>query len=371
MFTKVLMVTFEFGEAVAGGIGTCLNGLYPELGKLIELHVCRLWWNASRECFSAEFFSGDLNANRSESHFLESIPNYVTQKKIHNLHVHHGSPQIVEVIESLFATAPNINLVYTCHSIFKHEQRIRDIPSEWLQAEDYILKNAQVIHLLNARSVNWLHEHHPELMGKKREVIIPNGYDTALLDYHWLKPSSPTITCLSRWAPGKGIEHLLQARSMVLKLNPNVIFQVGGRDSGAWGDHVQRYMAKLDELLLEDGVATCVHPWMTVHESRALLARSSVVVVPSELEYCPYSFIEPAVIGVPIIASDLPVISDFVAQLNSIKVFPVGSSRRLAETIVEILENPLADKQAANLQHHMLSNYAWSELAPKYLELYQ
>lgn len=369
---SVLHVTFEFGLTVFGGIGACLNGLYPVVSKAVDTHVCRLVWSSVENRFGCEFFSGGTTIpKQSEGHFIDAIERYIALNRISHLHVHHGSKEIAELLLYLCDRPKRPTYIYTCHSIFSFEQNVRDIPAEWISYESVMIGLVDVIHLLNESSRSWFQLCYPSQVASKSVRIIPNGYDERLKSLRWRPPDSPVITCLSRWAPGKGIEHFLQARHFLLKADPSFKFYVGGRDPNAYGDHVQRYVEKINKILAEAPENTELLPWAPLEEAWSVLASSSVVVVPSEIEYCPFSFIEPAIIGVPIVASDLPTVNELVGGRTLHAKYSVGDVDGLAKELLEVVFRPeVASSNARSLRQVMLKQYSWQSLVPQYLSLY-
>src|SRR5207237_703489 len=74
-------------------------------------------------------------------------------------------------------------------------------------------------------------------------------------------------------------------------------------------------------------------------ELLARLRRASVVVVPSFMESCPYSLIEAMAFGKPIVASNVPGVTDMVSDGKSALLVPPGDPHALAGALQRILSD--------------------------------
>ena len=74
-------------------------------------------------------------------------------------------------------------------------------------------------------------------------------------------------------------------------------------------------------------------------ELLARLRRASVVVVPSFMESCPYSLIEAMALGKPIVASNVPGVTDMVSDGESALLVPPGDPHALAGALQRILSD--------------------------------
>jgi len=74
-------------------------------------------------------------------------------------------------------------------------------------------------------------------------------------------------------------------------------------------------------------------------ELLARLRRASVVVVPSFMESCPYSLIEAMALGKPIVASNVPGVTDMVSDGVSALLVPPGDPHALAGALQRILSD--------------------------------
>src|SRR5438046_2301243 len=78
------------------------------------------------------------------------------------------------------------------------------------------------------------------------------------------------------------------------------------------------------------------NPWDAVG---GRLRVASVVVVPSFMESCPYSLIEAMALGKPIVASNVPGVTDMVSDGESALLVPPGDPHALAGALQRILSD--------------------------------
>src|SRR5690606_4015821 len=98
------------------------------LKKLVEVYVARLYWNYSGNFFSCELYSPEGKKIISDSHYIDYINDFISFNEITHLHIHHASERMADVVDSV-SNNKKINpvIVYSCHSIFKYEEKIRKI----------------------------------------------------------------------------------------------------------------------------------------------------------------------------------------------------------------------------------------------------
>jgi glycosyltransferase involved in cell wall biosynthesis len=182
-------------------------------------------------------------------------------------------------------------------------------------------------------------------MGKawKREVDwAPNMADMALfqnqpavLDAPWLKPGQRAILFVGRLSASKGIYDLFEAIPHVVARNPGVRFVlVGVAETDAMEPVVRsaaerlgvtRYIEFLGSL---DGRAKGV----------AFLS-SHMLVVPSWTEAFPLVIPEAMAAGLPIVATRVGAIADFVIDGEDGFLVPVRDARALADRLCRLLED--------------------------------
>src|SRR5690606_36936167 len=109
-------------------------------------------------------------------HYIDYINDFISFNEITHLHIHHASERMADVVDSV-SNNKKINpvIVYSCHSIFKYEEKIRKIPQSWIKEERRIIEKCNVIHVLNNASLKWLKSAYFDAVKEKVIHVIPNG----------------------------------------------------------------------------------------------------------------------------------------------------------------------------------------------------
>lgn len=139
-----------------------------------------------------------------------------------------------------------------------------------------------------------------------------------------------------------------------------------GRDSYEKGiDILKQIEPKLDAK-----VVYCINvEW---EKAMYILKSSDVVVVPSRIDNIPNVIKESFFLKIPVIATDIPGISEIVTNdINGILV-PPEDPERLANAINELLKDKKKSAELAQKGFEfIMKNMTWDVLLPKYIEFYE
>ncbi len=139
-----------------------------------------------------------------------------------------------------------------------------------------------------------------------------------------------------------------------------------GRDSYEKGiDILKQIEPKLDAK-----VVYCINvEW---EKAMYILKSSDVVVVPSRIDNIPNVIKESFFLKIPVIATDIPGISEIVTNdINGILV-PPEDPERLANAINELLKDKKKSVELAQKGFEfIMKNMTWDVLLPKYIEFYE
>lgn len=303
MTEKVLIITFECGEIVHGGIGTSLNNLSKSFDSKIHCSFARLEWDNTKNYFILNYISASKQIIKLNGSFSESI-RYLNRMGYRRFHFHHVSKAVLEIIKILKTDKDNI-IYYTCHSLFAHDYRVRGFSEADIYEEEEILSSSHCIQVLNKLGLDLLKYNYPSLAAPIH--IIPNRVDTASASKRILYCQKQyKIVCVSRWTKGKGIEKLINAIEFFLKRDSDIVFELVGRPNHFWRREDEEYANKIDSLIDTIGSERIVvRSWINREQLDEIIINSSVALIPSEFEYFPYSFIEPAFLGTPVVANHL------------------------------------------------------------------
>lgn len=376
---KILFVTFEYGNQIAGGIGRVLNGIAPPLQNKVELHVLHI----KDRCDACLITSNNsVKQYLVRFRFRQMFTKIIRNEKYDIVHFFHMSRMIVEMAKIVKENFPETKLVYSCHSLFKHESGIRNNRSQFLEYENTILSLIDHIHLLNQSSLKYYQSAYPLIASELSYSIIPNGIDEELFkkrDFAFEEKLKKflngqdkiKVLYISRWAQGKGLEYLLDAIPKVIAHNSNFQFILAGRKKNSWEYQYKQYQKKINKKLY--ALADFVIPlgWLSDSQRNSLLVMGDIWVMPSLLEYFPYSILEPMIAKIPIISSRIDCVQELLEEDDECLFYEPTNSDQLAERILEIAEDPgLRGRLAEKAYQKAKKYYQWDEIAELYYQMY-
>jgi len=375
--SKVLFVTFEYLENTGGGIGACFNGLVQHLDENTPFDVLLFDWHDTNAYFRWIQYVDGSEKVVHEEHYLDFFDDENHLAQYSHIHILHAGEEPMNIAERVKANGSPQTLIYSCHSLFKYEQHIRKIPEERVSFEGRMLKQVDVIHVLNRTSAGWLEESYPDLYQEKTIITIPNGVDIRdVADEEETSEQADTdtvtIVCMSRWAAGKGIETLIDAAPKIQANRPEVRIIIGGRGGfNEWDEPTNIYIRFLDQKL-EETEATNITAlgWLEKSEVETYLKDATLCVLPSEIEYFPYAFLEPCLQLTPVLCTRLDTIKETFTEGSHFIGFDVGDSDTLAEKLLQALNEPeKSQAMVARAREHICSKYSWASVAQAYTAL--
>lgn len=386
---KVLLISFEFGPHVAGGLGRVINGVTAELRHRVEqLDVFLLQYSVLKLGMTGALYrcSTEQDAQVVESFPFGSAEEHcaalVAREAYDVVHVLSVNASIGKLLAALARHAPSQAVVYSVHNLVKHEAGTRKNPPGFGAFEQAILQRASVVHLLNRATKQDLANAYPELVSRKQLRIIGNGvasesfaqvdegFRTRLAER--LDPRLRTVICSSRWAHGKGLEHFVEAAERLLAAGHELQFVLAGRKLLSWEKEWYAYVWRISRLARRLGERMIVLGWLNERQRNALYRLADVCVMPSQLEYQPYSVLEPAAAGIPLISADLPCVTELFTDGEECLSFRSGDAGSLSATVERWALRPdLGKELAARARMKVLERCDWSQIAAQYLDMYR
>lgn len=163
--------------------------------------------------------------------------------------------------------------------------------------------------------------------------VIYRGRNADLLK-EWIKPitnSEVFIFCITaRLLETKGYKELLKAFARLKKRYPNVLLNIYG--DGILSQWVTSFCA-------ENGLKDCVLQYGNLPDAWQYLYKSNCFVFPSWYEGISGSLIEAAIMGIPIIASDIPMNLEVIETIPNVLVHKLKDESDLEKQMEKMITN--------------------------------
>lgn len=385
---KVLFVVFEFQSRVAGGLGRVINGISPELAKLVDLHVLTVFrhplWLHQLQLF--HFPEGGAAQKRGRA-VLDSPGNFarlvLAQGGYDVVHFFYANEAIMtSKARVLRAGFPQTRLVFSVHNLFKHEHGIRPCQPTFLRAEEQMLGLVDHVHVLNRACLRIFEQTYPEVASTRAVSVIHNGIEersfvvadgafTAKLRER-LPRGARVIACLSRWAPGKGLEHLLDAMAELCAERDDVFLVIAGRKLLSWERGSFAYVRRVDRQIAALSERVIRLGWLGEAQRNSLFALADVAVMPSDLEYFPYGSTEPLHENVPLVQSRLPCLEELLRDGEHCLFFEPRNASDLAAKLRLALRDPEASRRMGAAGGQVVRGLLrWPAIARQYRAMYE
>ena len=172
----------------------------------------------------------------------------------------------------------------------------------------------------------------------------------------------------ARLATEKGVEFLAEALPIILKRFPTArVLFVGPHDNVVGEEEYAQHIKSLIKPLGEHWTFLGI---LTPEEMTAFFTISEVTVLPSINSTESYGLvqIESMMCNTPVVASDIPGVRVPVTSTGMGKVTPAADPEKLANAIIEILENP---KAYSNVNGNLLIQSQPEAVAEAYEKIFE
>jgi len=171
----------------------------------------------------------------------------------------------------------------------------------------------------------------PEI--EERSSTIRNGFDLGQFEPGPVPTVPPRLLCLSRLVPQKRVHWAIQAMRNVVDRYPDARLKIAGE-----GPEQER----LEELVANYGLGNIVEFLGSVPPGSVpgLLEQSTALLMPSSHEGLPIAAIEAALVGRPIIATDVGGLSEVVKHGESGELVPPDDSSSFSDAVLRLLSDP-------------------------------
>lgn len=375
---KLLFVTYEYGDVINGGVGKLVNQLCAELSPRVQqLDILLIKYSHDTPEVVFILYSAEQQRIFSSSTYLGELTTIIEHEQYRAVHFFCPGGEARDILMSLCNREIRPKLIYSCHSIHLYEKDIRLATPEYLDNEACFIKHSDYLHLLNQTSLVWLREAYPIAdLSSDRIKIIANGISLSeeLLTGERKKrrdSSVKTLLCISRWCHGKGLEYLLDAMPFIARVYGDVQLVLAGRREQSWENNGGKYLQMIDKKIAQLGTSVRVYGWVDERQKTQLYTDADLCLVPSEIEYFPYSVLEPAMMGVPIVSNKIATVDELLDGEKGCRMCDVKNPESFAQAVIELLADSRAAEQRADYARDrvgLISN--WDTVAQQYLDFY-
>lgn len=221
--------------------------------------------------------------------------------------------------------------------------------------------------------------------------VIPNGVDGArFADCPLDRPAAgarmgwgarPAVLAVGGIEPRKGSRTLLEAFALVRgRLAPGALLAIAGGETlfdyadyrDAWEDDARRLgLAVHRGPAPPPGADVAVLGPIADADMPALFRAADVFAFPSEREGFGLVVLEAQASGLPVVASDLPVLREFLADGRDCLMVPVGDAAALADGLEAALHDDGLRARIAGGGRATAAGFTWAAAAEAHEELYE
>lgn len=379
---EIALLTLKFSPLLGGDVTHTryLARFLSEQG--IKTHILTIRSEASVNDLSVEYLQVHrlgLPATTTEletmgfKRFLYMISSFLllfrlwSKRGLDLIHAHGWDPALVG---GLFSRIFGVPLVLTVHGIPSPRASISRRIFQFL--EEMLLslcsfKHSRIIALTNSDKSRLIE------LGVAEEAIdvIPNGIDLnefqrvclgEFRDRYQVSDETFLALFVGRLHEQKGVEVLLRAAERLK--GDDVFFVVVGS-----GHKEREYKSLAQELGVENVLFTGE---IGREELLAAFASSDVFVLPSIFEGMPYVVLEAMASGKPVVASDLPGLSEVITEGGNGILFEVGSDKDLAEAILRLKEDRGMTRSMGEASRRLAGDlFDWRKIFRRTIDIYR
>ena len=223
-------------------------------------------------------------------------------------------------------------------------------------------KNARRIFTFSEFSRNLI----VEGLGVESYVRIVNpGVGTDWMSVERSPSISPQLIFWGRMEDEKGVPELIEALGEIKTAHSDIVLHLIGE-----GSQLEIYRKRVDQLGLSNHIV--FHQWMEADDIKKLARTCRVGVFPSHIESFGLAVVEAMAVGLPIVATRVGALPEFVQEGKSGILVRSGDRPQLIKAILEVLANAEKyEKMAGIVKNEIGQKFSWDLTARKILSHYQ
>ena len=193
--------------------------------------------------------------------------------------------------------------------------------------------------------------------------VIHNGINTDLFVPAAKREKTGQLLWIGRFTPGKGVDYLINAFGILLKINPNLRLLLVGK-----GPLKEQIYQLINNLHLEKNIT--IKDFIPNSELPEAYRQSDVFILPSINEGVPRTILEAMSCGIPVVCTKLPQLVDIVNGCGT--MVPLRDPQALARAVSNILfDEELSKKLGQNGRKRAVENFCWNDTVAKTIDLYR
>lgn len=199
-------------------------------------------------------------------------------------------------------------------------------------------------------------------------IFIPNGVDTSVFypifaPENKIKTKMQYILCVSRLAPGKGIEDALVALKIVLATNANIhMFIVG--DGPIKGELLQL----VSKLNINDNITFTGS--LDAQNVAKYYNLAHIFLQTSYFETFSLVLLEACACALPILSTPVGIAPIIISKNKNGYLIPFHNPNELAKKIRLLFQNPILYQSMSNNSLLAIMEYQWSVVAQQFINVY-
>lgn len=196
-------------------------------------------------------------------------------------------------------------------------------------------------------------------------MVVSPGIEPTWFEVKRQAEGSTDLVFWGRMEDQKGISELLRTLKEVAGRIPEVRLHLIGE-----GNMIKSYQKQAKNLGVLDRVN--FHGWMEVDAIQQFIAKCAVGVFPSRIESFGLSMAEAMGAGLPIIATRVGALPEFIEDGVTGTLVPPGNIPALYRSILEKLENPGRAQTLADAGRELVrQRFSWDQSARIMTDIYQ
>ncbi|MDX2038070.1 MAG: glycosyltransferase [Isosphaeraceae bacterium] len=290
-----------------------------------------------------------------QPHYFFKLAQLLRRWKVDVIHTHDNGPMFYGAVAARMSGVP----------VVVHTRHHGKLP--WVSARQVKIASvvSRMVDSVCGVSKDSLREGILEGIPKSRLKTVWNGIDTTRFHFDPERLGRPgplvSVACLR---PDKNTESLIQATAKIIRQDPTFVLKLAG-------DGQPERVNMLKQMAVDLGVADHVIFLGNVADVPALLAESSVMVLPSTTEGISVAILEAMACGVPVIATAVGGNPEVVEHEVTGLLVPANDADAIADAMLRLHRDPeLRKRFGAGARRKVVRDFEVRRMVAEYEAIY-